>query len=126
MFKEAEDKRNCGELTGFVIDFLELIREACDEVLDDIYERKEKYQYQLNSLNKLFDNELSHIPEKYRSIIVFVLENTVFIGSGVSVDSIMKKFKYSKNTLNKVLLSASPYVYVLKKGKKNYWLINEI
>ena len=126
MFKNAEDKRNCGEITSFVIGFLELIREACYEVLNDIYERTERYQYQLVRLYDLFDNELSSIPDKYRSVIAFVLERTVFIGSGAPLDIIMKKFQLSKNTVNKILQSAEPYVYVEKKGKKNYWVMREI
>lgn len=124
MFKNAEDERCMGDLTDFVIEFLELIRDACDDVKKDLFEKKNIYSDQMIKLNRIFENDLSFISEKYHRIFVCLLENDVYIGSGCYIDYIINRTGFAANTIRKVLDSAEEYVYKKKRGRKIRWYIN--
>lgn len=121
LFKNAEDERTLGDITGFVIGFLELINLACDDVINDLIEKTEKYKYQHDCLYEVLENNLTEIAAKYYKIFDVILENTVFIGNGVSIDDIKKETNFSKNTISKVLNESELVVFHDKIGKKHMW-----
>lgn len=121
MFKNAEDSRCMGDITRFTIDFLQLIHEACEDVYEDICEKKKMYSIQMRRFDIVLNNKLIDIAPKYRKVIYFILERTIFIGYGVTMEELIKETNVGKNTLNKILSSCGPYVYSKRIGRRLHW-----
>lgn len=122
MFKDAEDKRNMGELTSFVNDFLELIFQACVDVKDDIHEKTELYQIMKFKLDKVLEDN-KDIASKYNKVFYFILEKSIFIGNGATIEDIAKYSGFSRITINSLLEKGTSFLHKRKDGRTNYWLI---
>ena len=126
MFKNAEDRRSMGDLTRFVIDFLGLIHEACVDVKEDLHEKNEQYKHQMELLEVVLKNELSNLPSKYHDVLYFILERTIFVGIGATMDELMSNTGFGKNTLNKVLQNSSEIVQGKRMGRRIHWFMKEL
>ena len=123
IFKEAEDNRNMGDITGFVNSFLILIKTACIDVENDIHEKNTTYKVMKRKLDEKLQNKKIDIAPKYKKVFYFILEKTIFIGNGATIEDISKNTGVAKMTLNKLFEKASDFVYKKKDGRKNRWFI---
>ena len=123
MFKDTEDARSMGDLTGFVTDFLKLIESACHDAYLDIQERNDTYQALKSKLDEYLHDPKRDIAQKYHKVFYYILEKTIFIGNGASYEDITQNTGVTKATVYKLLAKADSFVYKSKEGREYRWFI---
>lgn len=129
MFKEANDKKNKGDLTIFVIKFLEILSKSLEELCEALDERRNKLDFFGGISNKIANGD-----EKKDSILFVLVQNTLFGEEGLSVDElhdIINARKYNVSNVGKSKLRAvlkeleeKDLIYITKDGRKNLYDIN--
>lgn len=123
MFKDTEDARNLGDLTGFVIAFLSMIESACYDVTSDIHEKNETYHVMKTRLDEFLHDADCDIAEKYHNIFHYILEKTIFIGNGASFEDIVNHTHVTKATLYKLFAKSDALVYKRMEGREYRWFV---
>ena len=123
MFKDTEDARSMGDLTGFVISFLSLIESACYDVVNDIHEKNEIYQMMKTRLDEYLQDTNLDIAQKYHIVFHYILEKTIFIGKGASFEDIVNHTRVTKATVYKLLAKTDSFVYKRKEGREYRWFV---
>lgn len=108
LFKKTDSEFNCGDLTPFVIGFLEMVTETFDDVeinLNREIINLEKFREKLPSEDKLnFE------------IYDLLLQSSLFLGTGISMQDLMKLTGKSRNTIKSRLKNISDTI--IKTGKQ--------
>ena len=99
MFSEANDMRNKGDLTPFIIQFLEFILEVEKELVEDI----ENKILDLNFYSKKLEN--FNLSKTAKHIANVLLQNSLFDDEGLSVKQICDIEHKAYNTVAKELLA---------------------
>ena len=97
MFSDTNDIRNKGDLTPFIIQFLEFILEAEKELLQEVYRKITEIKYYVDKLNKFELNETE------KEIAYFLLFVALFNSEGVPVSQLCSVSKKSNNTVRKAI-----------------------
>lgn len=95
MFSETNDKRNKGDLTPFIIQFLEFILEAETELCEEIFNRIKMQNYYSSRLKQL---SLTGLDDK---IAFYLLLNALFDNEGLSVSKLQEIVGKSYNTVKR-------------------------
>ena len=95
MFTETNDKRNKGDLTPFIIQFLEFILKAEMELCEEIFNRIKMQNYYSSRLKQL---SLTGLDDK---IAFYLLLNALFDNEGLSVSRLQKIVGKSYTTVKK-------------------------
>lgn len=111
-FKVTNDIRNMGDLTYFVISFLEIYKHGLEEIKKATNDKIEQYFYLENVLNEL-------CLDKYSTAILNVLlQCTLFTVNSLTLDDLVHILGVSKSTIKNRLSSESLSKF-LKKDKQN-------
>ena len=97
MFSSTNDSRNKGDITPFVIQFLEFILEAEKEVLEEIDNKAASLNYYNSKLEKLNLDNFEYKAAYYLLLIA------LFGDEGVSMKTLCDVFDKSYNTIRKVV-----------------------
>ena len=97
MFSDTNDPRNKGDVTPFVIQFLEFILEEEKELVDDIDKRLSDLTYFMSKIERL------NLSPSENDIAFILLQNSLFAEEGLTKDHICKIKKKSYNTISKEL-----------------------
>lgn len=95
MFTETNDKRNKGDLTPFIIQFLEFILKAEMELCEEIFNRIKMQNYYSSRLKQL---SLTGLDDK---IAFYLLLNALFDNEGLSISRLQKIVGKSYTTVKK-------------------------
>ena len=95
MFIETNDKRNKGDLTPFIIQFLEFILKAEMELCEEIFNRIKMQNYYSSRLKQL---SLTGLDDK---IAFYLLLNALFDNEGLSISRLQKIVGKSYTTVKK-------------------------
>lgn len=115
-FKVTNDIRNKGDLTYFVITFLEIIQSGLEVLKTSIEEKINQYFYYQR---KLIDLKLED--KLCSSLINVLLQSTLFGNDDLSVKELMDISNLSKATIkNKLALPQIQSLLVIDKSKKEY------
>ena len=100
MLKKTDSSINCGEITPFILGFLEFIEETLQEI-NRMLERK------VRQLERIRERIFAVLPEEecIRSIAWCLLQASTFYGRGASMSDIMGACGKTRNTVKKKLLS---------------------
>ena len=119
LFRETDSEWNCGDLIPFVLGFVEIISATFDDIsfsLNNKIMQLTKYRHKLYAL--IEGDALT------REIYEALLQSSVFFGSGISMEGLMRTTGKSRNTV-KSRLDNMPAGHVLESsggGKKIYRL----
>lgn len=121
MFKEANDEKNKGDLTIFVIKFLEFLSKSLEELCEALDERRNKLDFFGSIANRISNGD-----EKKESILFILVQNTLFGEEGLSVDELYNIANVGKSKLRILLkeLEEKNLLYITKDGRKNLYDIN--
>jgi Fic family protein len=97
MFSETNDPRNKGDITPFIIQFLEFILEAEKELVDELERRLLDLNFFVSKMDKL------NVSENGKKIIYILLQNALFDDEGLTVSAIGSICKNSYNTVTKTM-----------------------
>ncbi len=120
MFSDTNDKRNKGDLTPFIIGYLEFIAEAEAELLEEMQKNKIKYEYYKARLKEF---NLSDTDEE---IAADLLISALFDTEGRTVTRLEKTSGKSYNTVKKAINKLQS-VNILRKtaaGKEIFYEID--
>lgn len=121
-FKDCNDKKNCGDLTPFVIMFTEVIDIAFEQLEYALKERYEQLTKYLSLLEKLPDAK----GEKMRSLYDYLLQAALFSESGISLKALLRLLEISRATLAKrlALIEDAGFLATKQRGKEKYYQLN--
>ena len=124
LFKNANEKRNRGELTEFVMGYLHFFKEAIDDTYKILEEKNTQYQKKEKKLLHWLDKHMNKITFPQRACFRYMLQTDMFGDSPVDISIVTYFMECSDKTARKILTDAEPLVRKTKDGKKLIWHIN--
>ena len=124
LFKNANDKRNRGELTEFVMGYLTFFKEAIDGTYVTLEEKNKLYQEYEKLLDGWIDKNMNKLSFMQRFSFKYILQADLFGDSSMDISRITYMMECSEKTARKILSDAGPLVKTTKDGRKLIWHIN--
>ena len=120
-FKECNDEKNRGELTVFVEEFLDILLDSIDNLLDSLNERKEVWEACMQVIKLLPYASKEKYEKLYRALLMFKL----FSETESSMIDLKNETHYSEPTLRNMLknLEDLNFVEEITRGKAIYYRI---
>lgn len=121
-FKTCNDNRNMGDITPFVITFLEILLEAMEQLRNALHERNE----QLKLYDKALREDFILGSEKNYSLSDLLLQASLFSEDGINTKELLTVLEISRTTLKDRLQELDAYNYVIshKEGRVIYYKLN--
>lgn len=120
MLEEADSERNRGDMTPFVMGFLEILIGSTEDtigVLSRKNEQMRKYESRIDAF-QLKDKLL-------KEIYITLLQAALFYGEGISMADLMKVTGKNRGTIQKRIDEIpGNHLIVTKVGKTNYYKLN--
>lgn len=120
MLEEADSERNRGDMTPFVMGFLEILIGSTEDtigVLSRKNEQMRKYESRIDAF-QLQDKLL-------KEIYITLLQAALFYGEGISMADLMKVTGKNRGTIQKRIDEIPRnHLIVTKAGKTNYYKLN--
>ena len=115
-FKTVNEKKNKGDLTPFIISFLDILSKELESLNNSVIER-------INIINRY--SKVIEVMEKKdkqkQNIIYVIFQEPLFGEAGIDVSSLMKYAKASKYKVTQVLKEYDDMLIKNKIGRKNYY-----
>ena len=124
LFRNANDKRNKGELTEFVTGYLTFFKDALKDTYVTLEEKNMLYKEYEGILNDWLKNNMSKISATERVCFKYLLQAELFGESTLDINNVSKFMECSEKTARKILADAGQLVYSTKEGRKLIWHIN--
>ena len=118
LIHDTELEINCGDLSPFIYGFISFILETLEDLVLILLRKDEQLKRYRKRLESMIDDE------DMRELYNLLLESSVFIGSGISMESLMKHTGKSRNTILKRLARIPPENLVIIKGRKHFYKLN--
>jgi Fic family protein len=120
-FRECNDKKNKGDITPFVITFLEFLDKSSDRMKHNLQERYEK----MRIFKRLIDSKLADDDKqrgKKSDLMFLFLQNSFFSIESFSIAELQNNMECSRTTLEKLLsdLVNEGYPIIISKESKPY------
>ena len=121
-FKICNDVRNMGDITPFIITFLEILGKAMEQLKNALHERDEQFK----RYDKLIRKDSLLGTEKNYSLSNLLLQAALFAENGINTQELMDTLEISRTTLKERLGKLSEYGYVIphKDGRIMYYQLN--
>ena len=117
-FKIVNDEKNRGDLTSFVIVFLEILAKSIESLCESLDERKNKLEYYRRVAEKISEGD-----EKLFNVIYVLIQNTLFGDEGIGVEEIYQILKpnIGKSKIRSYIstLKNKEILLVKKDGRKD-------
>ena len=124
LFRNANDKRNRGELTEFVMGYLSFFKEAIEGTYATLEEKNKLYQEYEQKLDAWIDRKMNKLSSIQRFCFVYMLQADLFGDSSMDISKIAYMMECSERTARKILSDAGPLVKTTKDGRKLIWHID--
>lgn len=111
-FKFTNDVRNKGDLTGFVIIFLEIIVKGLENLLENVDDKLSQYNLNIRMLKEVCDADDIH------NLLNVFLQCTLFDDEGLSYNDLMN----ITNLFRTIIVNKIKYI---KKSKLKYLLVEK-
>lgn len=120
-FKDTNDEKNRGDLTVFVIKFLDMLIKSLNDLCESLDDRCNK----LHFFRDIAD-EISRGDEKKASILFILVQNTLFGEQGLSVDDLYCIINVGKSKIRASLkeLEKEGVLYITKDGNRRLYDID--
>ncbi len=120
MFKEVNDYKNKGDLTPFVIGFLELIEETIENLCIIIEGKGEQYNFYKEKIEKYANGD-----KPIRNILHALVQSTLFDDEGVSIQNLVEIAELSPSTIRGWIKQIPKDMLSVKQsGKMNVYSVN--
>jgi len=120
MFKEANDYKNKGDLTPFIIGFLELIEETIENLCIIIEGKAEQYKFYKEKIEKYADGN-----KPIRNILHVLVQSALFDDEGISIQDLVEIAELSPSTIRGWIKQIPKDVLIVKQsGKMNVYSVN--
>lgn len=120
ILEEADSEKNRGDMTPFVMGFLEILIGSTEDTIGVLSRKNEqlhRYESRIDGLN-LQDKLL-------KEIYITLLQAALFYGEGISMADLMKETGRNRGTVQKRIdMIPINHLTVTKLGKTNYYKLN--
>lgn len=119
-FKICNDIYNLGDMTPFVITFLEILREAMEQLKNALQERENQLRhYDM----KIREHALLRTEKNY-TLTYLLLQASLFSEGGINTQELLGLLGMSRTTLRERLEDLGQYVVSHKEGRIIYYKLN--
>lgn len=120
MFKDANDYKNKGDLTPFVIGFLEFIQEVIENLCSTIEGRAEQFKFYVDKIGN-YDNGNKSI----RALLFVLVQNALFDDEGICISELAQATKMGQSTVRAWLKKIPEDMMITNQsGRMNVYRIN--
>ena len=96
-FKECNDKHSRGDMTPFIVFFVDVVEKACLQLEEDLTQKVAELSYYRDRIDQVCDDD------KMRTLYDILLQGTLFSITGIPTEGLMQILEISRPTLNKRL-----------------------
>ena len=120
-FKITNDPRNKGDITYFVMMFLDILKDGLKEYLSVLSYKTDQYRYYKDLIKNL------NIDERSKKILQLIFEVSMFSYKKADISIIMKGTGLSKATVSNRIKGLEEKSYIIRKrqGKTTFFEFNE-
>lgn len=127
-FKICNDEKNFGDITPFIIIFLNIVKISFEQLYKALEERQQKLEYYENRIGLLVSSKKTKKEaQKDTTIIHLLLQAGLFSESGISMCDLMKYSETSRTTVkNRIDELGEKDLVITKthKGNSKYYLLD--
>lgn len=119
-FDVCNDRKNKGDITFFVVTFLELLSQASDDLYTKIADLNDQLNYYNNIINTLVNEKV--LNDKQAKCIFILCQNRLFDDTYMNMNTLTELLEKSDTTTRKILKSLEPKNLLVKSRNKNQYL----
>lgn len=119
-FDVCNDRKNKGDITFFVVTFLELLSQASDDLYTKITDLNDQLNYYNNIINTLVNEKV--LNDKQAKCIFILCQNRLFDDTYMNMNTLTELLEKSDTTTRKILKSFESKNLLVKSRNKNQYL----
>lgn len=119
-FDVCNDRKNKGDITFFVVTFLELLSQASDDLYTKIADLNDQLNYYNNIINTLVNEKV--LNDKQAKCIFILCQNRLFDDTYMNMNTLTELLEKSDTTTRKILKSLKSKNLLVKSRNKNQYL----
>lgn len=119
-FDVCNDRKNKGDITFFVVTFLELLSQASDDLYTKIADLNDQLNYYNNIINTLVNEKV--LNDKQAQCIFILCQNRLFDDTYMNMNTLTELLEKSDTTTRKILKSLESKNLLVKSRNKNQYL----
>lgn len=119
-FDICNDRKNKGDITFFVVIFLELLSQASDDLYTKIADLNDQLNYYNNIINTLVNEKV--LNDKQAKCIFILCQNRLFDDTYMNMNTLTELLEKSDTTTRKILKSLESKNLLVKSRNKNQYL----
>lgn len=119
-FDVCNDRQNKGDITFFVVTFLELLSQASDDLYTKIADLNDQLNYYNNIINMLVNEKV--LNDKQAKCIFILCQNRLFDDTYMNMNTLTELLEKSDTTTRKILKSLESKNLLVKSRNKNQYL----
>ena len=119
-FDVCNDRKNKGDITFFVVTFLELLSQASDDLHTKIADLNDQLNYYNNIINTLVNEKV--LNDKQAKCIFILCQNRLFDDTYMNMNTLTELLEKSDTTTRKILKSLESKNLLVKSRNKNQYL----
>lgn len=119
-FDICNDRKNKGDITFFVVTFLELLSQASDDLYTKIADLNDQLNYYNNIINTLVNEKA--LNDKQAKCIFILCQNRLFDDTYMNMNTLTELLEKSDTTTRKILKSLESKNLLVKSRNKNQYL----
>lgn len=119
-FDVCNDRKNKGDITFFVVTFLELLSQASDDLYTKIADLNDQLNYYNNIINTLVNEKV--LNDKQAKCIFILCQNRLFDDTYMNMNTLTQLLEKSDTTTRKILKSLESKNLLVKSRNKNQYL----
>ncbi len=119
-FDVCNGRKNKGDITFFVVTFLELLSQASDDLYTKIADLNDQLNYYNNIINTLVNEKV--LNDKQAKCIFILCQNRLFDDTYMNMNTLTELLEKSDTTTRKILKSLKSKNLLVKSRNKNQYL----
>lgn len=119
-FDVCNDRKNKGDITFFVVTFLELLSQASDDLYTKIADLNDQLNYYNNIINTLVNEKV--LNDKQAKCIFILCQNRLFDDTYMNMNTLTELLEKSDTTTRKILKYLESKNLLVKSRNKNQYL----
>ncbi len=119
-FDVCNDRKNKGDITFFVVTFLELLSQASDDLYTKIADLNDQLNYYNNIINTLVNEKV--LNDKQAKCIFILCQNRLFDDTYMNMNTLTELLEKSDTMTRKILKSLELKNLLVKSKNKNQYL----
>lgn len=119
-FDVCNDRKSKGDITFFIVTFLELLSQASDDLYTKIADLNDQLNYYNNIINTLVNEKV--LNDKQAKCIFILCQNRLFDDTYMNMNTLTELLEKSDTTTRKILKSLESKNLLVKSRNKNQYL----